>query len=415
MASKKQAEKVKFTKALIEGLPLPEEGQVLLWDNELRGFGIRLTRTTKTYILQARVNNKERKNRRVSIGRHDLMTLSDARKRARAILADMIKGIDPSPEKNKAMTLRDFTDRYMLDRDLKENSIRDIEKHMKTSFADWVNKPVTEITRNMVDRRFDKLSQKSHAQANLAFRLLRGILNYASAERTVNDEPLLAENPVKVLSEKKKWHRIEPRSGRVPLDKIGLAWALIEKERHAPQQTAVSRTLADMAGFLLLTGARWTEAAALTWDRVDLSESWWHLPDPKNRHPVTFPLPSQIVEILMDRPRTSQFVFPGFDGTKYVNDGRAIMKKISEAAGVKLSAHDLRRTFRAVAGECGIEFFKCKLLLNHRLAGDVTIHSYTETSDLRYLSKEIQRVADWIASQGRAEKTGNVLPFRRAE
>lgn len=410
MGIEKQAGKVKLCKIYIDGLPLPEQGQVLLWDIELRGFGIRLTPSAKTYIVQGRVS-KTQKSRRVSLGRCDIMTLSDARKKARTILGDMLKGVDPSPGRSKSLTLRSFADQYIKDRNLKENSIRDIEKHMKTSFSDWVNKPVTEITRSMVDRRFDKLSKKSHAQTNLAFRLLRGILNYAMAERTANDEPLIPENPVKVLSEKKKWHRVEPRSGRVPFDKIGLAWELIEKERHAPQQTAVSRTLADMAAFLLLTGARWSEAAALTWDRVNLDEKWWFLPDPKNRHPVTFPLPEQAVSILADRTRTSQFVFPGYDETKHINDGRAIMKKISEAAGVKVSAHDLRRTFRAVAGECGIEFFKCKLLLNHRLAGDVTVTHYTETSDLRYLSKEIQRVADWIVSQGRVERADNVVQF----
>jgi len=395
MGNEKRAGKVKLSKIYIDSLPLPEQGQVLAWDTELSGFGIRLTPSAKTYIVQGRVS-KTQKSRRVSVGRCDIMTLSDARKKARTILGDMLKGIDPSHRRSKSLTLRSFADQYIKDRNLKENSIRDIEKHLKSSFSDWVNKPVTQITRNMTDRRFDKLSKKSHAQANLAFRLLRGILNYAMAERTANDEPLIPENPVRVLSEKKKWHRIDPRSGRVPLDKIGAAWSLIEKERHAPEQTAVSRTLADLAGFLLLTGARWSEAAGLTWDRVNLDEKWWFLPDPKNRNPVTFPLPSQIVAILTARPRTSQFVFPGRDGIKYVNDGRAIMKKISEAAGATVTAHDLRRTFRAVAGECGIEFYRCKLLLNHRMSGDVTINSYTETSDLRYLSKEIQMVADWV-------------------
>ncbi|WP_166042127.1 hypothetical protein [Sphingosinicella sp. YJ22] len=58
--------------------------------------------------------------------------------------------------------------------------------------------------------------------------------------------------------------------------------------------------------FLLLTGARRNEGAALTWDRVNIndddpSDCWWHIPDPKNRNPVWLPLSSQAVTVLKSR------------------------------------------------------------------------------------------------------------------
>ena len=87
------------------------------------------------------------------------------------------------------------------------------------------------------------------------------------------------------------------------------------------------------------------------------------------------------------------------------------MDKISEAGGVRVSPHDLRRTFRAVAGECQIELYRTKLLMNHKLSGDITIHHYTETNDLRYLSKEINLIADWIVRQGKIAAADNVVNF----
>jgi integrase len=90
------------------------------------------------------------------------------------------------------------------------------------------------------------------------------------------------------------------------------------------------------------------------------------------------------------------------------------MERISEAAGASISPHDVRRSFRAIAGECGIEFWKTKLLMGHKLSGDVTITHYTETSDLRYLRPEINKIAAWIIRQGLIAASDNVvqLPTR---
>ena len=79
--------------------------------------------------------------------------------------------------------------------------------------------------------------------------------------------------------------------------------------------------------------------------------------------------------------------------------------------GVSVTPHDLRRTFRAIAGECNIELWRTKLLMNHKLSGDVTINSYTETSDLRYLSTEVNQIADWITEQAKVAAAENVVQF----
>ena len=46
---------MKLTKKTVEDLPLPGSGQQLIWDSELKGFGVRLTPGGKMYIIQARV------------------------------------------------------------------------------------------------------------------------------------------------------------------------------------------------------------------------------------------------------------------------------------------------------------------------------------------------------------------------
>ena len=402
---------MKLTKSVVEHSMLPLKGQTFLWDSEIKGFGVRLTPSGRTYIVQGRVNGVDR---RVSLGKHGILTVQEARNKARAQLSSMLEGIDPVVEKKRsdayALTLQELSGKYIeARRDLKPSSIADIKKHIEKSFVSWADRPAVEITRDKCATLFGELSERSPAQANQAFRVLRALLNYARAAYRSGDQPLIVENPVKIISDAKLWNRIQARSGRIPTDKIGIAWNVIQKLRNAPDQSKIGETLADAVSFLLLTGARWSEAAALTWDQVDLKDGWWHLPDPKNRKPLTFPMPKAAVEILERRDKTNPFIFPARSGTGHITEARGVLEKVSAAVGVRVSPHDLRRTFRAVSGECGVEFWKTKLLMGHKISGDVTISHYTETSDLRYLAPESNAIAGWIIRQGTIAASDNVI------
>ncbi len=407
---------MKLTKKTVEALPLPDrgEGQRLIWDDDVKGFGIRLTPTKKTYIVQGRVSGK-RTERRISLGEHGIITADEARRRARRELAAMSSGTDPMEERKileaRAATLRDVVEKYLEDRrDLKPSSRADIDKHLQKSFASWADRPFVEISRDKVLARFKELSDRSPAQANQAFRVLRALMNYARAKYRPGNSLIMPENPVRILSDAKVWNRVQARSGRIPTAKIGAAWNVVQELRQAPDASRVGETLADAVAFLMLTGARWSEMAGLTWDRVNLDDATWHLPDPKNRAPVTFPLPGALVDILRERQSKSGHVFPG-RSEGHIREARSVMDKISAAVGVRVSPHDLRRTFRAIAGECGVEFWKTKLLMGHKMSGDVTITHYTERADLRYLAVEGNIIADWVVRQGAIAASDNVVRF----
>ena len=47
--------------------------------------------------------------------------------------------------------------------------------------------------------------------------------------------------------------------------------------------------------------------------------------------------------------------------------------------------------------------------MGHKISGDVTITHYTETSDLRYLTAESNRIADWIVRQGVIAASDNII------
>lgn len=406
---------MRLTKSAVDSLELISSGQTFFWDDVLKGFGIRLTPTAKTYVVQGRVNGK---NRRVSIGRHGVVTAEQARKKAMAVLSEMNGGKDPSIEKKRqktlSLTLQEVSEDYIRDRrKLKPSSIADIRKHLRTTFSDWSNKPVTSITRDKVRAKFRERSDVSPAQANQGFRILRALLNYARATYRPDDKPILPENPVAILHDANMWNTVNPRNDKIPKDRIGAAWNWIEKQRRASDQTVTSRTIADCLAFLLLTGARIGEAVTLRWDHVDLEDGHFRLDDPKNRSAITLPISRTLVEILLQRPRTNEYVFPGRSGG-YLKDPRGMLEKMTETAGLRVRPHDLRRTFRAIAAEAKVEFWRTKLLMNHKPGTDVTLTNYTETEDVRYLREDTEKITAWVLQQAKIADAENVIPIERA-
>jgi integrase len=398
----------KLTKTYIDNIKPPDKGQKLIYDDELKGFGIRVTKTAKVYICQGRVKGRVK---RVKIGNHGAWTLDNARKKAREYLVNMANGIDPNQEKKvqavRALTLEEVKEDYIKSRNLKESSIKDYNKHLNGIFKEWKDQPITVIDREGVKKLFEKASKASKAQANQAFRILRSLINYAMENYRPGNKPIILENPVKVLSATKRWHSIKPRNSKITTDKIGRAWNCIQQEMSLPVQNHTSKSIIDLIAFLLLTGCRIGEARALKWENVNLQEAYWFIHDPKNNNPVTLPLSSQSLQVLKERPVINEYVFSRESGKGHVSDVRFTMKKINQTIGIHLTPHDLRRTFRAIAGECGIELWKTKLLMNHKLNQDVTISAYTETSDLRYLKKEIQMIGDWIEKQAPFTENSN--------
>src|SRR5688572_29679668 len=87
--------KMRFSDMTVQKLPPPEKGQKLYADDTLPGFAIRVSQGgTKSFLA---IVGKERKF--VTIGRYPVVTLAQAREKARNILAEHLLGIvhTPSP------------------------------------------------------------------------------------------------------------------------------------------------------------------------------------------------------------------------------------------------------------------------------------------------------------------------------
>jgi hypothetical protein len=101
---------------VIADLELPQTGQRIVWDAKVKGFGIRLTKTAKTFVCESRVKGR---TRRVKIGASTVFKVDDARREAKKLLGQMATDVDPNALKAEArsrtITLSAAFDAYMSD------------------------------------------------------------------------------------------------------------------------------------------------------------------------------------------------------------------------------------------------------------------------------------------------------------
>jgi len=86
----------RITKTAVNSMSLGAR-DTFLWDDELKGFGVRMTRTgSKSYVLQYRMGGREAPSRRYTIGRHGSpWTPQTARDEAQRLAMLIAQGIDP--------------------------------------------------------------------------------------------------------------------------------------------------------------------------------------------------------------------------------------------------------------------------------------------------------------------------------
>lgn len=322
--------KIHITKTTVDRLPIPDKGQIDYFDDSMKGFGVRVSPTCKTYFTMRRVNGKLV---RTKIDTADKITAEKARKQAEGTLTDMGRGIDPNEEKRQArrqveeeqqqsISLQTALNEYLNKGKLKPRTVQTYKDLCRLYLADWLEKPAAEITRDMVKARHadiaagkrqrQKLSKvvtnstgkpklkavappdtnRKEAAADNCMRTLRAVLNYVFEDE---DGGTPYTNPVNILSSRKKkaWFKVDRRRTLIKNSDLP-AW-------YKAVMSLDNSIMTDYLRFLLFTGLRRQEAATLTWKQVDFEEGCFTITDTKNKTPHTLPLSDYLKTLLIDR------------------------------------------------------------------------------------------------------------------
>jgi len=355
---------LRLTRQAVDALPFAEGSQVLYRDTLLQGFGLRVGQQSKVYFAEGQV---DRRSCRVTIGRADLFAPEVARKKALTLLSEMAEGHNPNADKRQEMTakvtLADAFDAFFKARpQLSQHTVLNYSRTIRLYLKAWRKKPVNSITRQMVLKRHQDLSEEvGKTTANNVMRHLRSVYNFTAA--THDDFP---PNPVTILTQARAWHREQRRQTVVSAQDLPKWWKAVMAEPEYAR---------DFLLMALFTGMRRGELMALRWENVDLAARTLHLPKTKNGDPLHLPLSTFLVDLLIERKaaaKGSPFVFPGPGKQGHLIETKKFLLRVSAGSGVTFTLHDLRRTFITIAESLDVPYYALKRLLNHRANGDVT-------------------------------------------
>jgi integrase len=401
---------MRLNKTNIETLPTPTDKPAFHRDDDLKGFGLKVfTSGTKTFFLEKKINGK---SKRLTIGGYGELTAEQARKQAVKLSGQIASGGDPvadkAEKKLEAKTLSQVMADYLKARkDLKPRTVTDMANAFKEVCPDWLDKPLTKITPDMVRKRHQAHGEaRSEARANLCMRYLRALFNYAIAEyQTAEGKPLVDLNPVKKLSQTKAWYRVDRRQTVIKLHELG-AW--VNAVLALPGED-----IRDYFMTVLLTGMRREEALKLAWKDVDFKAKTFRLIDPKNHQDHTLPMSDYLFDLLARRKLVSvaDAVFADSIGRK-ISNFRYAQAAVTNASGVSFCIHDLRRTFATVAESLDIPAYALKRLLNHANGADVTAGYIV--ANVERLREPMQKITDFVLKSAGLKETAEVIQLKQA-
>jgi integrase len=324
-------------------------------DLEIPGFTARcLPSGAISYDFRYRTPTS-RERRRLSLGLHGAITPDQARARAEKRLDELAKEVDPAAarQRQRAATVNALLDNY-VERVLGKKR----SKPAQVSAFDRLIRP------QIGDRSIYDLNRSDIAE------LFDGIEDASG--------PVMADRTLAYLRAAFSWQQLRDDKFISPIIK-GMA-------RTKPKERARSRILSDdelraiwkategqgafhaLIRFLLLTGARRTEASAMSWTEIDGTD--WTLPAARNKTKVDLvrPLSKAVQEIIPSR--ASHYVFSTDGGKTPISGFSKFKAGLDKQSGVTgWTPHDLRRTARSLMSRAAVPSDHAERCLGHVIGG----------------------------------------------
>lgn len=401
----------KLTKRAIDALVPPQTKHLILWDSEVKGFGLRIMASgLKTFVLQYR--NAEGTKRRMNLGRYGVLTVDQARDLAKLKLAEVIVGEDPANkvrQDRKGMTVTEMCDWYLTEArtgnilgrknlPIKSSSLEMDESRIRTHIVPLLGNRIVkhlriaDVEQMQTDVKNGKTAKpRTGGRGGMAtggpgvagrcLGTLQAIIGHAKHKGLLEAHPTLG---AKKLASKKKTRRLSVAE----IEMIGKAIAHAEASGENPVALGVLRTL-------LLTGYRREEGQAMHRGWLHPEAGYVAFPDTKGGAQIRAIGPAA-VRVLENQAEIAgnPHMFPSTVGDGPFTAVSECLRRVCSLAGIiGVTPHTLRHTFGSVAGDLGFSELTIRAMLGH--ASQNVTQDYVHIDEALKLA--VQRTSDEIA------------------
>jgi integrase len=374
-------------------------------------------RRTGAWVFRFTLNGKAR---HMGLGSVKLLSLAEARDRARQARQLLLDGIDPIEARNaarlaaraeaaKGITFKQCASRYIKTQEAGWRNPKHRAQWRATletyAFPYFGDLSVAAVDTGLVLKAVEPIWAVKPETASRVRGRIEAVLDWAMAH-----EYRQGENPA-------RW--------RGHLDKLLPARQKVRAVKHhaALPWTDLPEFMEDLRDregiaaraleFAILTAARTGEVIGAVWDEFDLAERLWTIPGERMKagKPHRVPLNDCAVEILQPLPREvgNPFVFLGGRKGRALSN-MALLKTLERMGRGDLTTHGFRSTFRDWASETtGYQSEVVEMALAHVVA------SKTEAAYRRgdLFEKRRRLMADWATYCASPQRRGDVVPLRR--
>ena len=336
---------MRLTDIAIKTLAPPQQGQKTYTDDTLPGFGVRVSQGgTKTFVL---VYGERRE--RVTLGRYPIITLAQAREKAKDILARrQLNGDDPKPTLTFEGAFEAFIRGHLQTKN-RPSTAKETERLIRRHALPVLKtRPIAAVTTRDLSAIIDGILS-TPSEANHLHTALKTFLNFCRRRGYLDRNPLEAlQKPAKAVSRER---------------------VLSDPELALVLTTARSRGLyGALVELLILTGQRAGQLANLRgeWVNREARTITWPGKVMKGGVEHTIPYGDRVALVLEGLPKQGLLFHTETDETVPFNNWSNSHTAFLASCGVEhFTRHDLRRTFSTGLARLGVPPHVTERILAH--------------------------------------------------
>ena len=332
---------------------LPVKGSDTLYpDSETPGLYLRVRKGgSRSFIIQWRQGQFQRRS---TVGKVGILTVDEARKKARKLISGIDDGHDPVAAKARARVddrqlFGVLVDEYLpvRARDLKPLSLEQSTLHLRKFWKPLHKLPLKKIDRATVAAELRSIAkERGPVAADRGRSTLSAFFGWAIGEGIAEVNPVIGTNK---------------SSKNISRERVLADDELVKIWKSAPDSD-----FGRIVKLLLLTGQRRNEIADLRWAEIEDGAIVLPKERTKNGRPHVVPLAPQALAVLDECPERvgRQHVFGQREGA-FSGFSKA-KERLDETTGVTgWTLHDLRRTAATRMADLGVQPHVVEVVLNH--------------------------------------------------